>query len=154
MAILVSSPSRWMVDSPMSEMSSSAAGRVMLTPLLWANCCTCCGSSRAPSGLQSMTAFLSTLAIALYRRVFFASFSAMSARTVVSLGLSRYETMASCAAFLRRSADWMTTRRFSLMNGIVLQAAVSSSGASDPPSSTSLLKSRSPSFAMRSLRRP
>ena len=75
--------------SPERETSSSAAAVEIDLPCCVAICCTRRGNSQRLVPEQSITAFLSILAIALYRRVFLASESAMMRQTVVGLGLAR-----------------------------------------------------------------
>ncbi len=85
-ATLETSLSRRTVSSPTSSTSLAAAPSVKATPWPTAMERTILGSSWRFGGVQSMTAVLPTFATALYRRVFFASFSASRASTVVGLG--------------------------------------------------------------------
>ena len=152
-AIFLSSLSRWTVFSPTRSTSARAAPSVSVTPWPTAMARTVFGSSLRLSGAQSMTAVLPWAATALYRRVFFASFSATRASTVDSLGDDRYDTRASASAFFSLSAPRTSTRRTGLANGTVLQAATTSPPRAVSPLNSSALNDRSPSAARRARRR-
>ena len=119
-------------------------------PCCVAICCTRRGSSQRLVLEQSITAFLSILAIALYRRVFLASESAMMRQTVVGLGLARYSTSGSEIALASFEQPSRITRRNSLPMGKVLsEPMIDSISGSLVISRSSRLNSTMPVFSRR-----
>ena len=138
------------VFSPERETSSSAAAVEIDLPRCVAICCTRRGSSQRLVPEQSITAFLSSFATALYRRVFLASESAMMRQTVVGLGLARYSTSGSETDLASFEQPSRITRRNSLPMGKVLsEPMIDSISGSLDMSRSSRLNSTMPDFSKR-----